>query len=83
MSTPPENEEKEEYFCEDEDANTPMTCATQTLDVLALHLPPDKLLPPLVIFFNFLIFIIIVSSKVLCFVLQSVIHFYLAYPLGK
>lgn len=47
ISTPPENEEKEEYFCEDIDANTPMTCATQTLDVLALHLPPDKLLPPL------------------------------------
>ncbi|KAJ9579600.1 hypothetical protein L9F63_004785, partial [Diploptera punctata] len=47
MSTPPENEEKEEYFCADIDENTPMTCATQTLDVLALHLPPDKLLPPL------------------------------------
>jgi hypothetical protein len=45
---PPENDDKEEYFSEDVDANTPMTCATQTLDVLALYLPPDKLLPPLV-----------------------------------
>ncbi|KAJ4431592.1 hypothetical protein ANN_20191, partial [Periplaneta americana] len=48
MSMPPENDDKEEYFSDDVDANTPMTCATQTLDVLALHLPPDKLLPPLV-----------------------------------
>ncbi|PNF17098.1 hypothetical protein B7P43_G16108, partial [Cryptotermes secundus] len=47
MSVPPENEEKEEYFSEDVDGSTPMTCATQTLDILALHLPPDKLLPPL------------------------------------
>ncbi|XP_069698314.1 importin-4-like [Periplaneta americana] len=47
MSMPPENDDKEEYFSDDVDANTPMTCATQTLDVLALHLPPDKLLPPL------------------------------------
>jgi hypothetical protein len=53
MSVPPENEDKEEYFSEDVDASTPMTCATQTLDILALHLPPDKLLPPLVCHITF------------------------------
>ena len=48
MSVRPENDDSEEYFTEDADASTPMTCATETLDTLALHLPPDKLLPPLV-----------------------------------
>jgi hypothetical protein len=48
MSVRPENDDNEEYFSEDADASTPMTCATETLDTLALHLPPDKLLPPLV-----------------------------------
>lgn len=47
MSVRPENDDSEEYFTEDADASTPMTCATETLDILALHLPPDKLLPPL------------------------------------
>ncbi|XP_067002902.2 importin-4 [Anabrus simplex] len=47
MCLPPENEDQEEYFTDDASANSPMTCATQTLDILALHLPPDKLLPPL------------------------------------
>ncbi|XP_063239917.1 importin-4-like [Bacillus rossius redtenbacheri] len=46
-SIPPANEDMEEYFIDDDDSNTPMTCATQTLDILALHLPPDKLFPPL------------------------------------
>nr|CAD7577331.1 unnamed protein product [Timema californicum] len=46
MSVPPDNEEMEEYFIDDE-SSTPMTCATQTLDILALHLPPDKLFQPL------------------------------------
>jgi hypothetical protein len=53
MSNPPENEDKEEYFSEDADTSTPETCATQTLDVLALHLPPHKLLPPLVCHMTF------------------------------
>lgn len=48
MSVRPENDDSEEYFSEDADASTPMTCANETLDTLALHLPPDKLLPPLV-----------------------------------
>jgi len=55
MSVRPENDDSEEYFTEDADASTPMTCATETLDILALHLPPDKLLPPLVCCITFAI----------------------------
>jgi hypothetical protein len=55
MSVRPENDDSEEYFTEDTDASTPMTCATETLDILALHLPPDKLLPPLVCCITFAI----------------------------
>jgi hypothetical protein len=33
---------------DDEDTDTPISSATHTLDLMALHLPPDKLLPPLV-----------------------------------
>jgi len=55
MSVRPENDDSEEYFTEDADASTPMTCATETLDILALHLPPDKLLPPLVCLITFAI----------------------------
>jgi hypothetical protein len=55
MSVRPENDDSEEYFSEDADASTPMTCATETLDTLALHLPPDKLLPPLVCCITFMI----------------------------
>ncbi|KAG8238815.1 hypothetical protein J437_LFUL010529 [Ladona fulva] len=47
MSFPPEDEDHEDYFAEETEGNTPMTCATQTLDVLALHLPPEKLVPSL------------------------------------
>lgn len=55
MSVRPENDDSEEYFTEDADASTPMTCATETLDTLALHLPPDKLLPQLVCCITFTI----------------------------
>lgn len=36
----------EEYFV-DQDESSPRTTATQTMDLLALHIPPEKLLPPL------------------------------------
>ncbi|KAJ1525478.1 hypothetical protein ONE63_010288 [Megalurothrips usitatus] len=45
MATPPDDDEKEEYFADDDDEDTPMTTANQTLDLLALHLPPEKILP--------------------------------------
>lgn len=48
MSSQPEDEGEEEYFTGDPDSSNPMTCATQTLDLLALHIPADKLIPPLV-----------------------------------
>lgn len=48
MSSAPDKDDSEEYFAEDSDNNTPITCANQTLDVMALHLPPEKLMPPLV-----------------------------------
>ncbi|XP_050478225.1 importin-4-like isoform X2 [Bombus huntii] len=47
MSTPPEDDNDEVYFSGDNEDNTPVTCATQTLDLLALHLPPEKLVPQL------------------------------------
>ncbi|XP_015437006.1 PREDICTED: importin-4 [Dufourea novaeangliae] len=46
MSTRPEDDEDEVYFTDNED-NTPVTCATQVVDLLALHLPPEKLIPQL------------------------------------
>ncbi|XP_046413500.1 importin-4-like isoform X1 [Neodiprion fabricii] len=45
MAEPPTDESDEAYFCDNVDDSTPMTCATQTLDLLALHLPPEKLIP--------------------------------------
>ena len=47
MRIKPDNENQEIYFT-GEDDNTPITSATQTLDLLALHLPPEKLIPHLV-----------------------------------
>ncbi|KOC63425.1 Importin-4 [Habropoda laboriosa] len=47
MSTRPEDDNDEVYFSGDNEDNTPVTCATQTLDLLALHLPPEKLIPRL------------------------------------
>lgn len=48
MCNQPDDEGEEEYFTGDPDNCNPMTCATQTLDLLALHVPADKLIPPLV-----------------------------------
>lgn len=49
ISSRPDDEEEEIYFNGDNDDKTPMTCATQTLDALALYLPPDKLIPHLLL----------------------------------
>lgn len=54
MGTPSEEGEsddddsdaEDDYFTGNEDAN-PRTTATQTMDLLALHVPPEKLIPPL------------------------------------
>lgn len=52
MCNKPDDEDQEVYFTGEHD-NTPITSATQTLDLLALHLPPEKLVPYLVnIFMN-------------------------------
>lgn len=48
MSVPPEDDEKEDYFADEDDDDTPMTIANQTLDILSLHLPPEKILPHIV-----------------------------------
>lgn len=45
--TPDLEDEEEEYFTDDNESSTPMTVATQTMDLLALHVPPEKLIPPL------------------------------------
>lgn len=55
MSMRPEDDNDEIYFSDDNEDNTPVTCATQTLDLLALHLPPEKLIPQLV-FYNLIYF---------------------------
>lgn len=41
-----EDDDDEEYFVGSDDSS-PRTTATQTMDLLALHVPPEKLLPPL------------------------------------
>jgi importin-4 len=48
MSLPSDDsgDDTEEYFGSNE-VTTPMNCATQTLDVLALSIPPKNLIPPL------------------------------------
>jgi importin-4 len=49
MSAPSSMEEEEEaFFASDVESTTPQLCASQTLDTLALSLPPDKLIPLLV-----------------------------------
>lgn len=50
MSSPPIDDSDEDYFVDDSDNANPLTCATQTMDSLALHLPPEKLLPHIVSF---------------------------------
>lgn len=46
---PSGDDDEEDYFLGD-DNNSPMTTATQTLDLLALNVPPEKLIPPLLTF---------------------------------
>ncbi|XP_076287223.1 importin-4 [Lasioglossum baleicum] len=46
MSTHTVADEDEDYFTDNED-NEPVTCAAQVLNLLALHLPPEKLVPQL------------------------------------
>lgn len=49
MITRPDNDSDDDYTNTEND-NTALTSSTQTLDLLALHLPPEKLLPHLVSF---------------------------------
>lgn len=46
MKTRPDNDSDDDYI-NTESENTVLTSSTQTLDLLALHLPPEKLLPHL------------------------------------
>lgn len=48
MSSPPNDENEEVYFSCDNEDNSPLTCATQTLDLLAIHVKPEKLIPYIV-----------------------------------
>lgn len=48
MSLPPPNDEQEEYFTDTVDNRTPANVAAQILDMLAIHLAPDKLVPLMV-----------------------------------
>ncbi|XP_072013320.1 importin-4-like [Amphiura filiformis] len=49
MSSPHEDEDEEEDDDEEDEAesHTPSSFAAQVVDVMALHLPPEKLIPPL------------------------------------
>ncbi|XP_058123821.1 importin-4-like [Anopheles ziemanni] len=47
MSTAPDVEDEDEEYFGSNEVSTPSTCATQSLDVLALHIPPKQLIPPL------------------------------------
>uniref|UniRef100_A0A1I8NQF8 Importin N-terminal domain-containing protein n=1 Tax=Stomoxys calcitrans TaxID=35570 RepID=A0A1I8NQF8_STOCA len=46
MATEAQDDDDEDYFL-GEDSSNPMTTATQTMDLLALNVPPEKLIPPL------------------------------------
>ncbi|VEN33574.1 unnamed protein product [Callosobruchus maculatus] len=45
MAQVPEDEGNEEYFLGDPDQFTSITVATQTLDLIALHIPAEKVVP--------------------------------------
>uniref|UniRef100_A0A182N9A5 Importin N-terminal domain-containing protein n=1 Tax=Anopheles dirus TaxID=7168 RepID=A0A182N9A5_9DIPT len=47
MSVAPDVEDEDEEYFGSNEVSTPSTCATQSLDVLALHIPPKQLFPPL------------------------------------
>ncbi|KAH8322660.1 hypothetical protein KR059_002632 [Drosophila kikkawai] len=46
MCTETDPDDDEDYFV-DESSNRPLTAAMQTLDLLAIHMPPEKLIAPL------------------------------------
>jgi hypothetical protein len=48
MSTPADTPEEDEDYVSAQESNNPGTIASQTMDILALCLPPDKLIPLLV-----------------------------------
>lgn len=45
MAQQPEDDVNEEYFLGDPDQFTATTIATQTLDLIALHVPPERVVP--------------------------------------
>lgn len=45
MAQQPDDEGNEEYFLGDPDQFTSITVATQTLDLIALHIPAEKVVP--------------------------------------
>lgn len=45
MAQQPDDEGNEEYFLGDPDQFTSITVATQTLDVIAMNIPADKVVP--------------------------------------
>lgn len=45
MAQKPDDDVHEEYFMGDPDQFTPITIATQTLDLIALHIPAEKVIP--------------------------------------
>ncbi|KAI4469507.1 importin beta [Holotrichia oblita] len=45
MAQKPDDDVNEEYFLGDPDQFTTTTIATQTLDLMALHVPPEKVVP--------------------------------------
>lgn len=47
MASPVEDDDEEEEYFGSNEISTPMTCATQTMDVLALNVPPKQLIPSL------------------------------------
>lgn len=54
MCSPCDEDDDTSFFGNDE-SNAPPTVAAQTLDVLALHLPPNKILPALVCILNIIL----------------------------
>lgn len=47
MSVAPDIEDEDEEYFGSNEVSTPSTCAAQSLDVLALHIPPKQLIPTL------------------------------------
>lgn len=47
MSVAPDLEDEDEEYFGSNEVSTPSTCAAQSMDVLALHIPPKQLIPTL------------------------------------